>query len=521
MDIANVNPDDLPLHDKWWRMTNLYWIQDKKGNRVLFRPWFEQQDLYKNMHTLNLILKARQRGMTTFIQLYELDECLFTNDISAGVIAHTAQDASKFFTNKIKFAYDNLPPWLRDWRRADTSNKRELSFNNGSSIYVGTSHRSGTLQYLHISEYGILCAKWPEKANEVRAGALNTVAPGNVVWIESTAMGRAGHFYKLCEKARKKEVRGLRLTQMDWKFFFYPWYNAKEYRQPGHLNIPEAYQEYFEKFEHENDVHLDQEQRNWYYLKAEDQGEDMKPEFPGSPEEAFTKLIEGAIFGTQMRRAWDEGRICDVPHDDTEPVNVYWDLGHNDINAMWFHQDAGAMDHFIDYHEDRLVSLAHYIHVLGQLREERGYEYGTMYLPHDGAHRSVTSIDGSADEILRKHGYRTRVVERPLAKMGSIQAARRRFPTCRFDRKRCDKGLIHLESYQWTFDEENDTYRKTPKHNAASNGADAFQTFGLAEKLHASSGLWGRQFDRGDAPKLTYVRGKKRQGATRDYKHVL
>lgn len=49
--------------------------------------------------------------------------------------------------------------------------------------------RSGTLNYLHISEYGKICAKFPDKAREIRTGALNTIQAGQIAWIESTAEG--------------------------------------------------------------------------------------------------------------------------------------------------------------------------------------------------------------------------------------------------------------------------------------------------------------------------------------------
>ena len=124
---------------------------------------------------------------TTFIQLFMLDRCLFNPDMKAGVIAHTREDASAFFTSKIKFAYDNLPEEIRKAVPAERTNVRELAFRNGSRISVGTSLRSTTLQYLHVSEYGKLCAQYPDKAAEVRAGALNTIAPGNFVFVESTA----------------------------------------------------------------------------------------------------------------------------------------------------------------------------------------------------------------------------------------------------------------------------------------------------------------------------------------------
>ena len=41
-----------------------------------------------------------------------------------------------------------------------------------------------------------------------------------------------------------------------------------------------------------------------------------------------------------------------------------------------------------------------------------------------------------------------------------------------------DSGLDALAAYQYVFDEKYDTFRPTPLHNWASNGADAFRQFG-------------------------------------------
>lgn len=64
-----------------------------------------------------------------------------------------------------------------------------IEFAHGSNIMVATSFRSGTVQRLHISEHGKICAKYPAKAKEVRTGTLNAVAEGSIVFIESTAEG--------------------------------------------------------------------------------------------------------------------------------------------------------------------------------------------------------------------------------------------------------------------------------------------------------------------------------------------
>jgi hypothetical protein len=46
--------------------------------------------------------------------------------------------------------------------------------------------------YLHVSEFGNICAQAPEKAREIVTGALNMVEAAQFVVIESTAEGQEG-----------------------------------------------------------------------------------------------------------------------------------------------------------------------------------------------------------------------------------------------------------------------------------------------------------------------------------------
>src|SRR5258708_23361898 len=89
--------------DRLWRLNNLYFITDKHGRRVKFTMNSAQRALYDEMHNQNVILKARQRGFTTFIQLFMLDACVFNSDIRAGTIAHTMPDAQVIFGDKLRF----------------------------------------------------------------------------------------------------------------------------------------------------------------------------------------------------------------------------------------------------------------------------------------------------------------------------------------------------------------------------------------------------------------------------------
>ena len=172
--------------DRRWRLANLYKIKDAEGRCVTFRPNWAQRALLDEAHAMNVILKARQLGFTTLIQLIMLDACLFNANTAAGTIAHRLEDAGEIFNDKIRYAYDHLDPDLKAAVPAVQDSARKLSFANGSQIRVDSSLRSGTFQMLHISEHGKLCARYPAKAEEVRTGALNAVHAGQTVFIEST-----------------------------------------------------------------------------------------------------------------------------------------------------------------------------------------------------------------------------------------------------------------------------------------------------------------------------------------------
>ena len=196
------------IGDPMWRLNNLYWITDKEGQRTQFKLNWAQEALLNELHEFNLILKARQLGFTTLIQLVMLDACLFNRNMRAGTIAHRLDDARSSSATKSAILMTTSPKRCKAALPIVKDAADELIFSNNSAIRVSTSMRSGTLQYLHVSEYGQLCAKFPDKAREVRTGALNTVQAGQIVFIESTAEGREGHFYDLCEEAQAKAAHG-------------------------------------------------------------------------------------------------------------------------------------------------------------------------------------------------------------------------------------------------------------------------------------------------------------------------
>jgi hypothetical protein len=469
---------DNCLPNKAWRMNNLYRIKDKQGNKIKFRMKPEQWTVFNSKHPLKLILKARQLGMTTYIQIDMLDDCIFNGNTSGAVIAHIKADAEAFFKDKIKYAYDNIPPFLVDMFeeiRLDGNAAASLFFKNKSRIMVTTSGRSGTNQNLHISEYGKLCAQRPDKAEEVKSGALNTIDVGMKITIESTAEGRAGHFYELCMDAYRNKQEGTDLTPLDFEFFFFPWFADPTYTLEGTFDIPAKYVEYFTKLDSLG-IKLIDGQKRWYVKKAIQQGDTMKREFPSFVEEAFEAAMDGSYFGTQMAQARSKGQICRIPIEVGIPINTFWDLG-RDTTAIWFFQKVGFDYRMVDYFENCGEDMAYYVNVLRQ-RTDGGkpYLYGEAYLPHDGNRKSLGS-NNSAQSVLAQNGFNVSIVRKTPRKDLSIERARQMIPKVWFDKAKTATGVTHLDNYRKSWDDKLGDWKKEPVHDKASHGADAFMTF--------------------------------------------
>ena len=411
---------------------------------------------------------------TTFIDIYILDECLFNKGVEAGIIAHNKDDASKIFRRKIKFPYDNLPIEIKEAVRRTSNSKTEMEFSNGSIITVGVSFRSGTCQYLHLSEYGKICAKSPDKAEEIQTGALEAVAAGQMVFIESTAEGRGGDFYECCQRAKKLQDEGGTLTKMDYKLNFVPWWFDPEYvlPQPEQVLVTEEKKQYFEGLVRQHGIKLTDAQKAWYIKKEERLGEKMKREYPTTYEEAFEASIKGAYWGKLIETIRLNRQIGNVPHDPALQVHTAWDLGRRDTNVIWFFQHYGNQFRIINYYENSGEGLSHYVGYLRKLYEDEKYVYGKHYLPHDIAVTDLSSENNkSREQILLDLGMRNVIKvkrEADLDAMQGVDAVRAILPMCWFDKGKCDdKGIPALEAYQKEWDEKHATFKNRPLHNWA------------------------------------------------------
>jgi hypothetical protein len=472
------------LADPIWRLNNLYYIKSPEGKRIKFQLNWAQKALLEGLHACNIVLKARQLGVTTFFCILLLDKVLWQDNVQAGIIAHTLADAQSIFQDKLKFAFDNIHPDLRQLFRAVGDSAKELSFAHGGIIRVGTSLRSSTLQYLHISEFGKICAKYPERAREIITGSLNTVHAGQSIFIESTAEGKEGAFYEICERARLNPPVG----PQDFKFFFFPWWKHPYYNQGVAVEISSDLKDYFNKLALDG-ITLTDPQKWWYASKYAIQKDDMFREFPSRPEEAFAASQEGYWYASDIKALWDNGHVTNVAYDRALPVHTAWDLGQRDPCSIWFFQINRSDDvNIIDYWEKNNAPLDQ----ISIMLKSKGYNYGLHIWPHDANARDRSGITFS--QQARGLGISGIILE-PHSFLQGINLVRSTLSKCWFDKTKCMEGLKKLENYKKRWNASFGGWTSDAIHDECSHGSDAFRYLvaGL-KRVGASSGSLDKDY---------------------------
>lgn len=486
---ASGEIDKEKLADPWWRLCNLYTIIDDDSNEVPFRADAEgfehQREFFEGLHWLNLILKARQMGFTTLADLMALDQCIFNTNYTAAIICDSLPNARKIFRNKVLTPYKKLPALVRALAPLEKESADELVFANGSSISVGVSARSGTLQYLHVSEMGKIARKYPQKAREIVTGSFEAAQKG-VIIVESTAEGKTGWFHDAVQAAKKLRDQGKKPGRLDFKLHFFPWWRKKSNRtDPADVIFTDEDLAYFTEVESLLGIKLDLWQRAWYVKKAKTLQDDMKREHPSHEDEAFEASIDGLIYGKEMRVLRKLGRIGVVPVKPGIVINTFWDLGVNDTNFIWLHQRVGAMNRFVKCLLGHNEGMNHYWTKLNEWRTEMEKKlggtplsWGAHYLPHDGDHRIQGYEIKTRKQILEECGARqVKVVPRIPDVRDGVNAVKELLSECEFDETGCVDGIAAMDNYSREWDEETEVWSSQPRHDKYSNGADAFRQF--------------------------------------------
>ena len=510
----NLTKEELviALADPMWRLNNLYKVVNEKTEVVTFRIRPCQKILYAGLHTRNVILKARKIGFSTAIQLLMLDTAMFSPNVRGVVIAQDLDKAQTIFRDTIKFAYDNLPEELKCVITLEsTPSKSLITFTNpegNSLIEVRVSARGTTPTFLHVSEFGKIAAKDPGAAEEIITGSIAAVAEDGLIFVESTAEGQAGAFYDMVTTARDLQESGKELWKLDFKFFFFGWWQDPKYVAPPHVALITAEDiDYFDDLQQQIGIILGDEQKAWYvkFKKATMFGnqELMWREMPSTPDEAFKVSLEGAYFKDQFRELRRSQRIGYCPYDDMHPVSTFWDIGQNDKTAIWLIQPRRTYYAVIGYLEESGEPYSYFVKRLDAL----GYTFDYHYLPHDAQHRRQgANANLTPEEMLLSVApyYRVRPVDKTPDKLIPIQQARILLGQCVFDEKNCAVGLNHLEMYRKEWNPRTGTWRDTPRHDISSNAADAFMQAAQAKALGIFSSIGNYQSANGTAFGVEY-----------------
>lgn len=503
------------LDNRAWRMANLYWIEDADGNKVKFRMNWAQRAFYTALWWLNVVLKARQLGLSTFSIVMMLDRALFATNQTCGIVDKTEDDAKKKL-DRIEFAYDHLDDpddpqtaplgaAIKQAVRLVKSNEKQLEFSNGSKIWAGTSLRGGTVQFLLISELGYISFYNPKKAAEIKTGALNTVHRGNIVVIESTHEGgKYGVNYDMIKVSQESPKEPPQLTEMDWRFHFFAWWRNPEYVLPlaGELVLPPELEEYFAKLKREDGIDLSPEQKHWYLKKKATQGDAMWKEFPSTPEEAVNAVVKGAIYGKIISKLRQQKRISDFNHDPTVPIFAFWDIGFSDYTSIWLLQLVGRDICALRYFCRSQEAAPYYMARCLEWEREYGQPIAWHFLPHDADKTEGMGSGKTTKTFLIEAGMdkrRITVVPRTPDLWTGINALRALLPrfylhltNCgqewKMEDQRMPSGIACLENYHTKEEQRTGMTYDIPVHDASSHGADSLRTFAEA---HAQGLLEG------------------------------
>ena len=190
---------------------------------------------------------------------------------------------------------------------------------------------------------------------------------------------------------------------------------------------------------------------------------------------SFEAAMPGSIWGEEIARIEQNGNIRDVPHTEGFPVFAVFDLGHDDDTAIWFFQIVSNEVRVINYYANNFKDIDFYAQKLRELKESYGYEYGALWVPHDAFPVRLGMRGRSiAQQLIEEDVAPVYPVPR-TGKDKGIQAARKTFKYCYFDRSKCDDGIEHLKMYHRKYDEVLKKFSEEPVHDEHSHAADAFR----------------------------------------------
>ena len=211
----------------------LLWVRDREGAGRALSANPAQQAFERSRGRRNIVLKARQMGVTTWITGRYFLKTIGLRGVLSVQVAHTREAAESIFVVAQRM-WENLPAPLREGPlRRSRANVGQMVFAEIDSEFRVVSAadenagRGLTIQNLHLSEV----SRWPGDAAATLAGLQAALTPGGEMTLESTPCGAYGAFYD--EWMRADETGLVR--------HFFPWWLEPDYvgAKPANLRDDE------------------------------------------------------------------------------------------------------------------------------------------------------------------------------------------------------------------------------------------------------------------------------------------
>jgi len=178
-------------------------VRSKARGLVPLSPNRAQREYSGKCAKRNIVLKARQLGITTYVAARFFVQTVTQPGTVTVQVAHDQDSAEQIFRIVHRF-WENLPEAMRSGALLTArANIRQLVFRRLDSEYrVATAAdanagRGMTIHNLHCSEV----ASWPGDAEQTLASLRAAVPEKGEIVLESTPKGAGGVFYQEWQRA--------------------------------------------------------------------------------------------------------------------------------------------------------------------------------------------------------------------------------------------------------------------------------------------------------------------------------
>ncbi len=204
-----------------WLAQDLLKIRNREGIYVALKANEAQRNFDQRRGRSNIILKARQMGITTWVAARFFLKTIASAGVLTVQVAQTREAAESIFQMVQRF-WDSLPQEMRTGPlRRSRANVGQMIFpvlDSEFRVLSASDESAGrglTIQNLHCSEV----SRWPGDAAATLAGLRAALAPDGEIVLESTPNGAYGCFYEEWQQAAGKGV-----VQ-----HFFPWWMEEAY----------------------------------------------------------------------------------------------------------------------------------------------------------------------------------------------------------------------------------------------------------------------------------------------------